>query len=81
MKFPLSISSPTILVVARLIPEFAKTFVIEAGSSFSWYKYVKNEDYLFTVDKFGASAPRKAVLDKYGLTEEKIVQKIVELLK
>ena len=64
-----------------LIPEFAKTFVIEAGSSFSWYKYVKNEDYLFTVDKFGASAPRKAVLDKYGLTEEKIVQKIVELLK
>jgi transketolase len=64
-----------------LIPEFAKTFVIEAGSSYSWYKYVKNEDYLFNVNSFGASAPRSDVMNKFGLTEDKIVEKIIELLK
>ena len=64
-----------------LIPEYAKTFVIEAGSSYSWYKYVKNDDYLFTIDKFGASGTRRDVLDKYGFNKDQIAEKIIELLK
>ncbi len=64
-----------------LIPEFAKTFVIEAGSSLSWNKYVKKDEYLFTIDEFGASGSRKDVLDKYGFTKEKISEKIIEILK
>ena len=64
-----------------LIPEFAKTFVIEAGSSLSWYKYAKKKEYLFTMDEFGASGSRKDVLDKYGFTKEKISEKIIEILK
>ena len=64
-----------------LIPEFAKTFVIEAGSSYSWYKYVKNPIYLTTVDDFGASGKRSDVMDRYGFTKEEITEKIIELLK
>ena len=64
-----------------LLPQFAKTFVIEAGSSLSWYKYVKNEDYLFTIDTFGASGNRKDVLKKFGFTADQISEKIIELLK
>lgn len=64
-----------------LIPSYAKTFVIEAGSSLSWYKYVKNDDYLFTIDKFGSSGSRKDVLNKYGFNKDDIANKISELLK
>ena len=64
-----------------LIPQYAKTFVIEAGSSMSWYKYVKSKDCLFTIDTFGASGPRKDVLNKFGFTVENISEKIIEMLK
>lgn len=58
-----------------------KTFVIEASSSLSWYKYVKNDDYLFTIDTFGASGKRDDILRKYGFTVNKITKDIEKLLK
>ena len=64
-----------------LIPSFAKTFVIEAGSSLSWYKYVKSDEYMFTIDEFGSSGNRKDVLNKYGYTVDNITDKICDLLK
>ena len=64
----------------EILPKNVKTFVIEASSSMSWYKYVKDSNYLFTVDDFGASGKRKEVLEKYGLTTENIQPKIEQLL-
>ena len=64
-----------------LLPQYAKTFVIEAGSSLSWYKYVKSEECLFTIDTFGASGNRKDVLNKFGFNVDTISEKIIELLK
>ena len=64
-----------------LIPQYCKTFVIEASSSYSWYKYVQSDEYLFTVDTFGSSGKRKDVLEKYGFTVDNITNKINELLK
>lgn len=64
----------------EILPTNVKTFVIEASSSMSWYKYVKDSNYLFTVDDFGASGKRKEVLEKYGLTTENIQPKIEQLL-
>ena len=63
-----------------ILPKDVKTFVIEASSSYSWYKYVKDDNYLFNVNNFGYSAPKDDVLDKFGLTEEYISKKIEELL-
>ena len=48
----------------EILPASVKTFVIEASSSLSWYKYVKNDDYLFTIDTFGASGKRDDILRK-----------------
>lgn len=64
----------------EVIPASAKIFVIEASSSYSWYKYVKNDKHLFTVDTYGLSAPKDDVLNKFKLTEKDIVKKIEELL-
>ena len=82
------VSMPSIEVFERqdekyketVLPKDVKTFVIEASSSYSWYKYVKDDNYLFNVNNFGYSAPKDDVLDKFGLTEEYISRKIEELL-
>lgn len=65
----------------EILPASVKTFVIEASSSLSWYKYVKNDDYLFTIDTFGASGKRDDILRKYGFTVNKIIKDIEKLLK
>ena len=65
----------------EILPASVKTFVIEASSSLSWYKYVKNDDYLFTIDTFGVSGKREDVLRKYGFTVNKITKDIEKLLK
>ena len=65
----------------EILPDNVKTFVIEASASLSWYKYVKNDEYLFTIDTFGSSGKREDVLRKYGFTVEKIQSQIEQLLK
>ena len=82
------VSMPSIEVFERqdekykeeILPKDVKTFVIEASSSYSWYKYVKDDNYLFNVNSFGYSAPKDDVLEKFNLTEEYIINKIEELL-
>lgn len=64
----------------EVIPTNAKIFVIETSSSYSWYKYVKDDKYLFTVDNFGLSAPKNDILERFKLTEKDIVKRIEELL-
>lgn len=82
------VSMPSIEVYERqsdeyksiILPKNTKTFVIEASSSYSWHKYVENEDYLFNIDKFGYSAKKDDILEKYNYTDKYISNKIEELL-
>ncbi len=82
------ISMPSIEVFERetekyqeeILPKDVETFVIEASSSYSWYKYVKDHDHLFTVDEFGYSGNKNDIFEHFGLTDSKITKKIEELL-
>lgn len=65
----------------ELFPVGAKKFVIEKGSSYSWYSFVYKDSYLFTLDKFGASGTKEEVDSFYGFTKEEISLKIEALLK
>ena len=65
----------------EILPKNVKTFVIEASSSYSWYKYVNDPECMFTIDTFGASGSRKDVLNKFGFTKENISSKIENILK
>lgn len=64
-----------------IIPKDIPVFVIELSSSYSWYKYTNNKEHLFTVDTFGTSGNKDAILKKYGFDSEKIADKIEKLLK
>ncbi|PTQ56082.1 MAG: Transketolase [Candidatus Carbobacillus altaicus] len=51
---------------------------IEMGSGALWYRYVGSDGLVFSVERFGASAPGETVVRAYGFSEEAIVQRIIE---
>lgn len=51
-------------------------YIIEASSSYSWYKYSPNIKNHFTVNTFGTSGKKKDILKKYNYDVELIVEKI-----
>lgn len=54
-----------------------KRLVVEAGSSFGWHKYAKDDGIIISVDRFGESAPGDIVLEKFGFTSENIVNSLL----
>lgn len=54
---------------------------VEAGSSIGWKSYVGAGVECIGVDRFGASAPGKSVLEKYGFNSENIYNTAKEILK
>ncbi len=66
--------------INEVLPKGVKTFVIEASSSLSWYKYASGKEYMFTIDEFGSSGARSDVLLKYNFTEEYILNEIEKKL-
>ena len=57
-----------------------KRLSVEAGSTFGWCQYVGSEGLSIGVDSFGASAPGKTVMEKYGITLDNVLTKAKELL-
>lgn len=47
---------------------------IEAGISQCWYKYLGGSGEAISIEKFGASAPGKILMEKYGITAANIVE-------
>lgn len=60
-----------------IIPSETITVSIEAGSTFGWSKYA---DINIGIDRFGASAPAKDLMEKFGFTPELLVRQIKEQL-
>lgn len=55
--------------------------VIEAGVSLAWGRYLdRNRDVVIGVDRFGASAPYKTIYEHYGLTSDRVVEQVKQLL-
>ncbi len=53
---------------------------VEAGSTFSWYKYVGLDGDVIGIDTFGTSAPAKELFELFGFTVENVVQKSLDIL-
>ncbi|WP_156961974.1 transketolase [Candidatus Paracaedibacter symbiosus] len=54
---------------------------IEAASPFGWERYTGQDGLICGIDTFGASAPYLQLYDKFGLTADKICEKIKLKLK
>ena len=59
--------------------EVKKRLVVEAASSFGWFKYATEEGKTIGIDEFGASGPGPEVFDYFGITAEKIAKELKEL--
>ncbi len=57
-----------------------KRLAVEAGSTMGWCRYVGDEGAVIGIDTFGASAPGKVVLEKFGFTVANLVAKAKEIL-
>ncbi len=65
----------------ELLPIGKKKFIIEKSSSYSWYQFAYNDNYLFTVDRFGASGSKDDINKKFHFTTDEIALKIEEIIK
>jgi len=53
---------------------------MEAGSSYSWYKYVGLDGEVIGLDHFGASAPANILFQEFGFTVDNVVAKAKKVL-
>lgn len=63
-----------------LPPQVTKRVAMEAGIKLGWEHYVGLSGKIIGMETFGASAPASVLFEKFGLTEEKIIEAAKELL-
>ncbi|MEK7881104.1 MAG: transketolase [Deltaproteobacteria bacterium] len=66
---------------AVLPPEVSVRLSVEAASPMGWHRYAGIEGCVMGIETFGASAPYKTLLEKYGFTVENIEKNAMELLR
>jgi transketolase len=64
-----------------LIPEKACKIALEAGRGALWQGLLGRDGLFIGLEDFGTSAPEQALAEKYGLTPEKVTQRIEGHLK
>jgi transketolase len=63
-----------------LPPEITARVAVEAGSPLGWTQYVGTKGRVIGMRTFGASAPLKDVMKKFGFTVDNVVKTARELL-
>ena len=66
---------------ASIFPDNLPKLAVEAGASLGWWKYVGRHGDVIGVDRFGASAPGKKVLDELGFSAANIVKRAKALVE
>jgi len=64
-----------------IIPKGYRTIVIEASCKYGWESFVYDSKYLITIDNFGLSGTTDEVLDEFGFSYTKLLEKVINLLK
>jgi transketolase len=65
---------------ATVLPTGLPRVVIEAGTTLAWARYTGNRSRIIGLDRFGASAPYKALFKQFGFTVENVVQQARALI-
>ena len=64
----------------QVLPADIPKLAVEAGATLGWYKYVGEKGAVVGVDRFGASAPGKIVMEKLGLNVDNVLQHALRLV-
>jgi len=62
-----------------LPPTVRARLAIEAGVGQGWERYVGPAGDVMSVERFGASAPHKVLMEKFGFTPEAVVERALRL--
>ena len=65
---------------AVLPASISRRLAVEAGVSDYWYKYVGLAGSVVGIDSFGASGPYSEVYEYFGITVEKVTERLGEML-
>jgi len=65
---------------AVLPPQVTARLAIEIGVTQGWVKYVGPAGDVIGLERFGASAPYKVLVEKFGFTAEAVMQRALRLL-
>jgi transketolase len=61
-------------------PEVKARIAVEQASDFGWHRYVGDHGRIIAMETFGASAPLKELLKRFGFTAEHLVEVAKELI-
>ncbi len=65
-----------------VLPESLRSRVsIEAGATMPWYRLVGLDGKVIGIDHYGASSDPKVLFQEYGMTAERVVAAVLELVK
>jgi transketolase len=65
----------------EILPCGMKKIAVEAGTTFSWYKYVGKKGLIIGIDHFGASAPYSRLAEEFGFTAANVIEKAKAFLE
>ena len=54
---------------------------VEAGTTFGWERYTGLHGLRIGIDRFGVSAPAKDAYDYFGLTPDKVAERVTDFMK
>ncbi len=60
----------------QVIPPGHRVCAVEAARGLEWWRHVGREGLVIGIDRFGASAPEKALAEEYGFTPARIAERI-----
>ena len=63
-----------------VLPPDVPRVSIEAAHTMSWYRWVGSNGAVMGIDRYGASAPYETIYTELGLTVEKIVHAVQEVM-
>ncbi|HVP69554.1 MAG TPA: transketolase [Anaeromyxobacteraceae bacterium] len=64
-----------------VLPEGQKVAVVEAGRGLEWWRIAGRGGLVIGIDRFGASAPEKALAEEYGLTPARVAERVFRWLE
>jgi transketolase len=59
-----------------VLPPSHRIAVVEAARGLEWWKYAGRDGLVLGIDRFGASAPEKALQKEFGFTPEQVAERI-----
>ena len=66
----------------KIIPTKTKNVIsVEAGIGLGWQKYTQNNESIISIESFGASAPGKELIDSFGFSSDRIIEKTKLILR